>query len=66
MLFTTFSQFSKASGLEVNLDKSNIYIGGVTNVEREAIVASVHIAEGQFPFRYLGVPFTTKKLAYNQ
>ncbi|XP_056688098.1 uncharacterized protein [Spinacia oleracea] len=66
MLFDAFSKFSKASGLEANLDKSNIYIGGVNASERRAIVDLVHIPEGQFPFRYLDVPLSIKKLVYNQ
>lgn len=66
MFFAAFNQFSEASRLEANIDKSKIYIGGVSNVEREAMVADVHISEGQFLFRYLEVPLSTKKLAYNQ
>ncbi|XP_021857201.2 uncharacterized protein [Spinacia oleracea] len=54
MLFDAFSQVSRASGLAANIDKSNIYIGGVIATEREAIVASVHISKGQFPFQIFG------------
>ena len=66
MLFAAFNNFSRASGLEANLDKSNIYIGGVSAATKAAILDAVHIPEGQFPFRYLGVPLSTKKLVYNQ
>ncbi|XP_056688153.1 uncharacterized protein [Spinacia oleracea] len=58
--------FALASGLEANLDKSNIHIGGVTVSERQAIIGGVHISEGQFPFRWVhayyikGSPLSTQ------
>ncbi|XP_056690147.1 uncharacterized protein [Spinacia oleracea] len=44
------------------MDKSNIYIGGVYGDDKAAILDSFSIPAGSFPFRYLGVPLTTKKL----
>ncbi|XP_021835585.1 uncharacterized protein [Spinacia oleracea] len=66
MLLSAFHQFSVASSLEANLDKSNIYLGGISSTENAAILSAIHIPEGSFPFRYLGVPLATKNLAYNQ
>ncbi|XP_056697670.1 uncharacterized protein [Spinacia oleracea] len=52
MLFQKFLLFSQASGLEENLQRQ--------------ILDELRIPTGDFPFRYLGVPLSTKKLAYIQ
>lgn len=63
-LMAAFTKFSKASGLEANLQKSNIYMGGVLNDTISVVENIVKIPKGEFPFRYLGVPLSTKKLSY--
>ncbi|XP_057247457.1 uncharacterized protein LOC130589860 [Beta vulgaris subsp. vulgaris] len=65
-VFDAFSKFSQASGLEANLDKSHLYIGGVEMNQRDILQSVVHIPLGSFPFKYLGVPLTTRKLFYNE
>lgn len=64
MLFSAFQKFSKASGLEANLDKSAVYFGGIKVDEQHAIQQTLPVPQGSFPFRYLGVPLTYKKLNY--
>ncbi|XP_056695481.1 uncharacterized protein [Spinacia oleracea] len=66
MMLSSFKNFPLASGLEANMDKSNIYVGGVYGEDKAEILNVVSIPEGTFPFRYLGVPLSTKKLKYNQ
>lgn len=66
LLFQAFCQFSAASGLEANLDKSHIYLGGIRGHEKDRMLSTLQIPEGDFPFRYLGVPLSTKKRTYNQ
>ncbi|XP_056698108.1 uncharacterized protein [Spinacia oleracea] len=64
-IFQAFTKFSKASGLEANLHKSDVYVAGVSDTAASQIVDSLGIAKGSFPFTYLGVPLTTRKLNYN-
>ena len=52
----TFQSFSRASGLEVNEGKSNVYIVGVTTNEKTDVMGILGMPEGAFPFRYLGSP----------
>lgn len=44
-------KFSQASGLEANLDKSNVYFCGVSNVEAERVRSMLGMAPGEPPFR---------------
>ncbi|KNA14469.1 hypothetical protein SOVF_107270 isoform A [Spinacia oleracea] len=62
MIFQIFQLFSQASDLETNLDKSNIYISGVPGVVQTQILTCLGIPVGVFPFRYLGVPQSTKNI----
>ncbi|XP_056695123.1 uncharacterized protein [Spinacia oleracea] len=64
MLFQKFRLFSRASGFEANLDKSNVYICGTLATTQGKIMSTLNIPAGEFPFRYLGVPLSTKKLSY--
>ncbi|OIT22494.1 hypothetical protein A4A49_59058, partial [Nicotiana attenuata] len=61
-----FNQFSAASGLKENLGKSSIYFGGVNRGDRDRIVQELGLIEGELPFKYLGVPLSTKKLSLLQ
>ncbi|XP_056690457.1 uncharacterized protein [Spinacia oleracea] len=66
MLFQKFQKFSQASSLEANLDKSNMYLCGVPGLVQTQILDSLHIPVSDFPFRYQGIPLSTKKLSYIQ
>ena len=61
-MMSTFDRFSKASGLEANKSKSNVYLAGVDGQTKECIMSLLHMEEGDFPFRYLGVSLHSKKL----
>ena len=61
-IFDAFSKFSHASGLEENLDKSNLYIAGISGEQRDVLQQIVSVPLGSFPFKYLGVPLSTRKL----
>lgn len=62
MLHTKFKEFTEASGLQANLSKSALYFGGVSEVVREQIQQMLGYSLGTLPFRYLGIPLSTKKL----
>ncbi|XP_074278130.1 uncharacterized protein LOC141601729 [Silene latifolia] len=50
------ASFASVSGLHANVDKTQIYFGGVAQEVREAILTTTGFSEGSFPFRYLGLP----------
>ncbi|XP_056685422.1 uncharacterized protein [Spinacia oleracea] len=66
LLLDAFSKFSSASGLEANMDKSNIYFGGASVLDKTDILAGEKISEACLPFGYLGVPLSSKKMSYQQ
>ncbi|KAH0714848.1 hypothetical protein KY284_007753 [Solanum tuberosum] len=66
VLFDTFQEFSKASGLIANTIKSSIYFGGVRSTEQDQIMAYTGFTKGEMLFRYLGVPLSTKRLSIAQ
>ena len=51
LLIDVFHSFSKAPGLEANLHKSNLYLGGVTSHISNDIHLATQIPLGDFPFR---------------
>ena len=57
-----FSQFSQASGLQANLNKSSIYCGGIQMEVRQQIVQQLGYNMEELPLKYLGVPLSTKKM----
>nr|XP_010314937.1 uncharacterized protein LOC104645276 [Solanum lycopersicum] len=57
-----FSQFSQASGLRANLNKSSIYCGGVQIEVKQQIVQQLGYNMEELPFKYLGEPLSTKKM----
>ncbi|XP_060200427.1 uncharacterized protein LOC132628680 [Lycium barbarum] len=61
-LNASFQRFSRASSLQANVDKSSLYIGGVADQTRQEILDELGFTAGTLPFRYLGVPFASKKL----
>ncbi|XP_056685724.1 uncharacterized protein [Spinacia oleracea] len=63
-LFGAFTKFSTASGLNANLHKSEVYTADVPDDISSQTVARIGIQKGNFPFRYLGVPLTTRKLSF--
>ncbi|XP_021719185.1 uncharacterized protein LOC110686883 [Chenopodium quinoa] len=66
LLFQAFSKFSEASGLSANLDKSEVYFGGLLDSEQDEMRDLIGVAPGTIPFKYLGVPLSSKKLTIAQ
>ncbi|XP_019230519.1 PREDICTED: uncharacterized protein LOC109211443 [Nicotiana attenuata] len=54
------------AGLQANLRKSEAYFGGVPVAERQQILQMLGLANSELPFKYLGVPVSTKKLSLMQ
>jgi hypothetical protein len=55
--------FPRSTGLHVNPSKCKIFYGGVEERIKDSILKVTSFAEGSLPFRYLGVPLTSKKLS---
>ncbi|XP_074266130.1 uncharacterized protein LOC141588596 [Silene latifolia] len=56
------SDFVQVSGLLANVDKTNIYFGGVPDQIKQAIMVTTGYTEGMLPFKYLGLPLHDSKL----
>ncbi|GAU28950.1 hypothetical protein TSUD_59630 [Trifolium subterraneum] len=63
LMLETFEKFSKSTGLKVNTSKCCIFFGGVDQCTQDDIKRITRFEEGKLPFRYLGIPMTSKKLA---
>ncbi|CAK8578548.1 unnamed protein product [Lathyrus sativus] len=65
IMMEAICNFTKATGLMLNATKSRIYFGGVEENVKDAILQKTLFVEGSLPFKYLGVPLTTKRLSIN-
>ncbi|WMV50192.1 hypothetical protein MTR67_043577 [Solanum verrucosum] len=65
-MFDIFQEFSLASGLVANADKSSVYFGGVPTSIQNDILHDIRFSQGYLPFRYLGVPLSTKRVSILQ
>jgi len=63
LLLKSFNHFSEVSGLKDNLEKSALYIAGVTKDFKEMILEEMQFTLGELPFLYLGVPLFSKNLS---
>lgn len=59
ILKNKFLMFSEPSGLKANLNKSQIYFGGVPRDTKEDIFQNLGYEEGELPFKYFIVPLST-------
>ncbi|XP_019248682.1 PREDICTED: uncharacterized protein LOC109227948 [Nicotiana attenuata] len=66
LLYECFNSFSQASGLVANKNKSSIYFGGVPSAVQQEITQITGFNTSELPFRYLGVPLSTKRLSVSQ
>lgn len=54
-----FDEFAVWSGLSISLEKSTIYMAGISEVEKSSILRNFPLAVGELPVRYLGLPLMT-------
>lgn len=57
-----FDYFAKISGLKINMEKSTIYLAGISEERRTAMELKYSIQLGTLPVRYLGLPLLTKRM----
>ncbi|CAN4077341.1 unnamed protein product [Withania somnifera] len=60
------NKFLEASGLKANMNKSQMYFGGVDRVTMDRILNILGYEKGELSVKYLGVPLSTKKLTVQQ
>ena len=58
-----FENFAEFSGLQISLEKSTIYMAGVKENDKAAILRTFPFESGALPVRYLGLPLLTKKMS---
>ncbi|PNY02575.1 hypothetical protein L195_g025887 [Trifolium pratense] len=63
LVMDKFHDFFLSTGLYVNPSKCKVFYGGVEEHIKESIKKITSFAEGYLPFKYLGVPLTSKKLS---
>ncbi|KAH0773876.1 hypothetical protein KY290_011013 [Solanum tuberosum] len=66
LLFVIAMEILNAYGLAANVSKSSNYFGGMQPMVKGQIPENLCFYKGNLPFRYLGVPLSTKRLAINQ
>lgn len=66
MYVACFEKFSSVSGLKANLNKSSVYFGGVPFDVQSNILQEFQFSLGSLPFKYLGVPLSSKDLSVLQ
>lgn len=59
---SVFEEFASWSGLRISLEKSTIYMAGVSDVEKRRILNNFPFEEGALHVRYLGLPLMTKSM----
>ena len=65
-IMRAFQSFSQASGLAVSVEKSSLYMAGVSQAETASLAEAVQLLVGDLPFKYLGIPLTSRKLSFVQ
>lgn len=58
-----FRDFAKMSGLSISLEKSTLFLAGVTEEESVQILDQFPFETGSLPVRYLGLPLLSKRMS---
>lgn len=61
-ILKVFQRFEEISGLSISLEKSTLFMAGVTDLDREAILSNTPLATGTLLVKYLGLPLMTKRM----
>lgn len=65
-IMAAFQNLSQASGLAASVDKSCLYVAGVSQIEAVQLADAIQLPVGDLPFKYLGIPLTSRKLSFAQ
>ncbi|KAL9858138.1 putative RNA-directed DNA polymerase [Arabidopsis thaliana] len=58
-----FDTFAKCSGLKISMEKSTVYLAGLSHTTRQEVIDRFPFAVGTLPVRYLGLPLVTKQFS---
>ncbi|KAG7595360.1 Reverse transcriptase domain [Arabidopsis thaliana x Arabidopsis arenosa] len=58
-----FDEFAKHSGLKISLEKSTLYLAGMSSSSTQQLSEKYPFDIGRLPVRYLGLPLVTKRFA---
>lgn len=61
-ILEVFKRFSEASGLHISMEKSTLYLAGLSNDAKQEVLSHFTFAAGDLPVRYLGLPLMTKQM----
>ncbi|XP_070029929.1 uncharacterized protein [Nicotiana sylvestris] len=61
-LSKNLNYLKEVSRLQANMNKNEVYFGGVPTVHKQQILQHLGFTAGELSFKYLGVPLSTKKL----
>ncbi|XP_062080660.1 uncharacterized protein LOC133785444 [Humulus lupulus] len=56
-----FDDFYNSSGMKANLSKSQVFFGGLSAQDKAQLQEVLHLEEGSFPLKYLGIPMRPTK-----
>ncbi|KAG7599383.1 Reverse transcriptase domain [Arabidopsis suecica] len=59
---SVFEEFAIHSGLKISLEKSTLYMAGVSEAAKEEIMQQFPFENGALPVRYLGLPLLKKRM----
>ncbi|VFQ75989.1 unnamed protein product [Cuscuta campestris] len=62
-ILASLKEFKETTGLMLNYDKSQVYLGGVSEDESQSIIERTNMSRGTFPFRYLGGPISASRIS---
>lgn len=61
-ILTTFEKFAAMSGLKISVEKSTVFMAGVSPTTKESILQQFPFDLGTLPVKYLGLPLLTKRM----
>ena len=61
-ILETFEKFAVMSGLKISLEKSTVFMTGMSPRAKEAILRQFPFESGTLPVKYLGLPLLTKRM----
>ena len=59
---SVFDEFATWSGLSISLEKSTVYMAGISAGDKRMILTDFFFEEGELPIRYLGLPLMTQAM----
>lgn len=62
-ILETFTKFAEVSGLHISMEKSTLYLAGMSDEAKQEMLSQYTFANGELPIRYLGLALMTKQMS---